>query len=68
MLIVSREAIIYDPLSNGRMSNIAPNRPIDLPDAQAEALIKAYPDLVYEIDESRAFETTTALPQRKRRN
>lgn len=67
MLIVSREAIIYDPLSNGRLSNIAPNRPVDLPDVQAQALIKAYPDLVYEVEE-RQFEMATGFPQRKRRN
>lgn len=67
MLIVSRESIIHDPLSNGRMVTIAPNRVLDMPDVQAEALIKAYPELVYEVEESRAFEMATGIPHRKRK-
>lgn len=66
MFIRSREAIAFDPESNGKLKTIAPNRILEMPDHLARALMDAYPDLIVEV-EQREFETATAGPQRKRR-
>lgn len=67
MFIRSRESIAYDPQSNGKLKTIAPNRVLEMPDELAAALIKAYPDVVFEVEARDYFETATAGPQRKRR-